>query len=253
MEDMEFRTVSPAEMERMLANERGRHLSAGDVMKIIGASLCCLFTAAVTALFIYVMLTLPPAETECTMSGWAFVNWICEYGMRVLEHSEGFVIIPISIAAILIAWLCERPVNFLLNKLPLGRFPADIAAALPRMTLLTSVTPALIVGLHITLHALSKELGWTSGLQLSEKILPVTVILSGIIMIYLVLHCMTQTGLWGLILRGSVLLAANFGLAIVFGLLGQLLGMLLIVIAFGLLVLTLLPFLLLFMGISLWR
>ncbi len=236
MEEMKFRTMSPDEMDTILAKEESKKGKVAETFKTIGGAFCCIIALAAIALFVYVMFSLPAVETECTFAKWAFINRLCEFGMRCTQNDNGMMIIPICLVAVLVELLCARPINYVLQKLPLGRFPAISTDSLPKITALSGVLPALIVGLHITIYALSTELNWQAGIDFSKNVLIVTIILVGIVLLVLLANSVLQAGLWGFLLRGSLILTSNFGLAIVFGILGEALGAMLISVGLVLLV-----------------
>ena len=127
----------------------------------------------------------------------------------------------------------------LLYTITLGSFPAIDTDALPKTTALTNILSAAFIGIHIGLHALSTELGWTGGIIFSKNFVFVTIILAGLVLLFLLLNTVVQAGLWGFLLRGSLIIASNVGLSIGFGMLATALGTLLLVVAlllFGLII-----------------
>lgn len=253
MDVLKMRTVSPEEMENRLANENSKEQGAAiEVLKIIGGTFCCLIAAAIVTLFTYAIFSMPESETECTIVKWEAINKLCELGMRCLHSTKGIIIVPISLAAILIELLCAKPINYVLRKLPLGRIPTAVPDTMQKIRGRSSILPALIVGLHITFQALATEFAWTSGITFSEKIIPVTIVLVGISLLVLLANSILQAGLWGFLIRGSLILVSNFGLAIVFGYLGGVLGMLLVVLAIILIALIVIPIIFKFTAIALW-
>lgn len=217
-----------------------KNRDVGEVLKIIGGTICCVIALAAVVVLLYMLFTLPAAETECTFVKWEFINRLCEFGMRFTNEGNGMIIIPLSLAAILVEILLARPISYTLQKLPLGTFPeSDIVAEMPTISPLTSLLPALIIGIHIGIYSLSTELGWTGGIEFSKNVVLVTVILVGVLLLFLLVNTILQAGLWGFLLRGSLIVVSNVGLSIGFGILAEMLAMLLIVItlfAFGLIV-----------------
>lgn len=207
-----------------------------------------MIAAAIVALFTYAIFSMPESETECTIVKWDAINKLCELGMRCLHSTKGIIIVPISLAAILIELLCAKPINYVPRKLPLGRIPTAVPDTMQKIRGRSSILPALIVGLHITFQALVTEFAWTSGITFSEKIIPVTIVLVGISLLVLLANSILQAGLWGFLIRGSLILVSNFGLAIVFGYL----GMLLVVLAIILIALIVIPIIFKFTAIALW-
>ena len=252
MDALKMRTVSPEEMEELLANENSKKPNATEILKIIGGTFCCLIAAAVVALFVFVIFSLPESEAECTIVKWEAVNKLYELGMRCLHNNKGIAIAPISLAAILIELLCAKPINYVLRKLPLGRIPTTVPDTMQKIKGRSSILPALIVGLHITFQALATEFAWTGGITFSEKIIPVTIVIVGSGLLVLLANSILQAGLWGFLLRGSLILVSNFGLSIVFGYLGGVLGMLLVVLAILLIALIVIPIIFKFTAIALW-
>ncbi len=216
-----------------------RNRDVGEVLKTVGGTICCIIALAAIVVLLHMMLTLPATEVECTFVKWEFVNRICEFGMRFTQEGNGMIIIPISLVAILVEMLLARPISYTLQKLPLGSFPDIDTDSMPKTTILTNVLLAVIVGIHIGVYSLSTELGWTGGIEFSKNAVFVTMILVGLVLLFLLINTILQAGLWGFLLRGSLIVASNVGLSIGFGILAEALGTLLIVItllAFGLIV-----------------
>lgn len=230
MQDIEMRTLSDEEAELLVAMARAEERSAAyrkkrivDIIMIIGSSLFCFGGLAIVAAIVWVLIKLPGvspkiAEASSNISNIGIVNKIVEYGLR-MEDDAGILLI-LGLGAALFDIICAKPMNYIFQKLPIGKAFLSLSEKIPEAKIIGKILPGLIVGIYITIYYL--------GIGLIPKIVPfcqttllyITIGLVCITLLALLVNTLVHGSVYGLLLRGSLLIAGNFGLSLLFGYVG---------------------------------
>lgn len=241
MQDIQMRTLSDEEAELLVAMARAEERSAAarkkriiDAFKIIGSSILCVFGLAIVAAIVWVIIKLPgvspeTAEASSNISNIGIVNKIAEYGLRT-EKDAGILLI-LGLAAAVFDIICAKPMNYLFQKLPIGKAFYSLSEKIPEATVINKILPSLIVGIYLTVYYV--------GVNLFPKIIPfcqktllyITIGLVGITLLVLLIKALVHGSVYGMLLRGPLLIAGNFGLSLLFGFLGAMASTLFVLVA----------------------
>ena len=241
MQDIEMRTLSDEEAELLVAMARAEERSAAyrkkrivDIIMIIGSSLFCFGGLAIVAAIVWVLIKLPGvspeiAEASSNISNIGIVNKIVEYGLR-MEDDAGILLI-LGLGAALFDIICAKPMNYIFQKLPIGKSFLSLSEKIPEAKIINKILPALIVGIYLTVYYI--------GVNLFPKIIPfcqktllyITIGIVGITLLALLVDTLVHGSVYGLLLRGSLLIAGNFGLSLLFGYVGAMASTLFVLVA----------------------
>lgn len=250
MQEIKMRTLSDEEVDLLVAQENAEKCKSAarkqkviDTIMIIGSSFFCFGGLAIVAAIVWVLIKLPGvspeiAESSSNISNIGIVNKIVEYGLR-MEDDAGILLI-LGLGAAVFDIICAKPMNYVFQKLPIGKAFFSLSEKIPEAKIINKILPGLIVGIYITIYYL--------GIGFIPKIVPfcqktllyITIVLVGITLLALLVNTLVHGSVYGLLLRGSLLIAGNFGLALLFGFVGAMastlfIGAVLIVITLSIL------------------
>ena len=222
MEEFKFRTLTDEEVDCLVALEQNRKNHKNAIFSTIGESIFCLLTLAVIGLFIWQILTLRNCDipNEYNISKFNFVNLLCWCGERCTDTCP--LIYVASIFAALFELFGQFELNSLFNKLPLGSMPQGLKDALPVSNPLGEFLPMAIVSCLIIINVIATAIVPKIMPFFLHKLLPVGIVLIAITVFILLFRCLAEGGIYGLLIRGSLICIANFGLSVLFGILGSL-------------------------------
>lgn len=188
-------------------------------------SIFCLLTLAVIGIFVWQILTLRNCDipNEYNISKFKFVNLLCWCGERCTDTCP--LIYVASIFAALFELFGQFELNSLFNKLPLGSMPKELINILPEINPPSAFIPTLISSGLIIVNAMANEVfPQIKSIKsfYTQKLLPVGIVLIAITLLILFLYCLFEGGIYGLLIRGSLICIANFGLSVLFGIIGSL-------------------------------
>ena len=222
MEEFKFRTLTDEEVDCLVALEQNRKNHKNAIFSTIGESIFCLLTLAVIGLFIWQILTLRNCDipNEYNISKFNFVNLLCWCGERCTDTCP--LIYVASIFAALFELFGQFELNSLFNNLPLGSMPKELINILPEINPLSAFIPTLISSCLIIVNVMANEVFPQIKSFYTQKLLPIGIVLIAITLLILFLYCLFEGGIYGLLIRGSLICIANFGLSVLFGIIGSL-------------------------------
>lgn len=221
MQDIEMRTMSPEEMEILSRIEQINDERKKNIFKIIIGSIFCILSIGIVISCIWLIKTMPEFHSQINynISKYKIINTVYKVSVRCMNCCP--FIIPVGIAAVLIDALGQNKMNFLFSKLPLGHFSSceNNTNLVTKMT--TVAAPSLLIGIFLTIQAIMGIFFADHMGTCMKIVLPIFTVLSGLSLITLLITTFIQGSLYGLLIRGSLIISANIGLGILFGILGS--------------------------------
>lgn len=205
-------------------------------VKTIFAILGCLLSIAVTVLFIYFLITSKDVTTitDCDISNIKIINKAYELAVKIEKST--FNLSFLGVLALIIDIIFSKSMYYFFQKLPLGYFEELEEEGLVPAKRISNISPALIIGLYISIHVIS-SLYAPDIYEFAKKwLLPIMTVLAIIALIAVIVETVINGGLWGLIIKAPALAIENMGLSVIFGTLGTLallLVIILIIISIG--------------------
>lgn len=215
MEDLKFRTISREELEAMCVADEHKSERIKNVFQIIGASFLCIISLAFIAVFIFLLKfeNFGDAPKTFYLSNIKFVNTLCWYGQCCALECRFICLIALIIAFFNI--LFKSHFIFLFRKIPLGSFNF---LQTPTITInrIAEFTPTLLISIMIIIRQLGIALIPDFNAIYAKYLMPIACIIIAIFCILLVINLAHQGGIYAILLRGTMISIANFGLSATF-------------------------------------
>lgn len=185
-----------------------------DIILTIFSTIFCLAAVGTIAIFIWLTTTMPESEQSYDFTNLAFINKIGELFLQA--QNDVPMLFVFGLAAAFFEIVCRGAINHALQKLPFGKAFTKYENNMPHISFPLRFLPALFTSIYIILRYLAEELFPNLIPMCNKSILYIAICLVSLALLVLLKEALIQSGIWGLILHGSLIIIGNFGITVIY-------------------------------------